>query len=111
KTLVDVHTANRWKGLGIVPSENCTDEAFVRRVYLDITGTMPTPAQIKTFLDDKAADKRDQLIDRLVDTTEYSYYFANKWADVLRVKRGNQQNQNRAYGTFVFHDWIRESMA
>ncbi|HEV3140167.1 MAG TPA: DUF1549 and DUF1553 domain-containing protein, partial [Vicinamibacterales bacterium] len=111
KTTVDVHTAKRWKELGIVPSELCTDEQFVRRVYLDITGTLPTPAQLKEFADDKAADKRDGLIDRLVDSAEYSYLFANKWADVLRVKRGNQQNQNRAFGTFVFHDWIRESIA
>ncbi len=109
KTVVDNQAVAKWKELGIVPSELCTDEQFVRRVYLDITGTMPTPAQVKEFIESKDAAKRDQLIDKLVDTTEYGYYFANKWADVLRVKRGNQQ-QGRAYGTFVFHDWIRESL-
>jgi hypothetical protein len=110
KTLVDVHTARKWKELGIAPSELCTDEQFVRRAYLDITGTLPTPAQVKEFLADTAADKRDKLVDKLVDLPEYGYLFANKWADILRVKRGNQQNQNRAFGTFVFHDWIRESL-
>src|SRR5581483_5226916 len=61
------------------------------------------------FVADKSPDKRDKLVDRLLDTPEYAYYFANKWADVLRVKRGNQQT--RAYGTFLFHDWIRQAMA
>jgi hypothetical protein len=109
KTVVDAPTAAQWKQLGIVPSEPCADGQFVRRAYLDITGTLPTPQQVAEFLADTGADKRDKLIDRLLETPEYAYYFANKWADVLRVKRGNQPN--RAYGTFLFHDWIREAVA
>jgi hypothetical protein len=111
QTVVDAHTQKKWRDLGIVPSELCTDEQFIRRVYLDITGTLPTPEKVKEFVADKDAKKRDKLIDALVDSTEYSYLFANKWADVLRVKRGNNQNQNRAYGTFVFHEWIQQSLA
>jgi hypothetical protein len=111
KTIVDRFSQKKWQELGIVPSEQSSDEVFVRRVYVDITGTLPTPKQVKEFLESKDAAKRDKLIDRLVETPEYSYYFANSWADVLRVKRGNNQNQNRAYGTFAFHNWIRESIA
>jgi hypothetical protein len=110
KTAVDKHTLAKWQQLGIVPSEPCTDEQFVRRAFLDVTGTLPTPKQVADFLQDPAADKRDALVDRLLETPEYSYYFANKWADVLRVKRGNNQ-PNRAYGTFSFHSWIRDAMA
>jgi hypothetical protein len=111
KTVVDRFTQKKWQELGIVPSDLCSDEVFVRRVYHDITGTLPTPKQVNEFLADKGADKRDKLIDRLVETPEYSYLFANRWADILRVKRGNNQNQNRAFGTFAFHNWIRESIA
>ncbi len=111
KTIVDRFTQKKWQELGIVPSDLCSDEIFVRRVYHDITGTLPTPKQVKEFLADKDALKRDKLIDRLVETPEYSYLFANRWADILRVKRGNNQNQNRAFGTFAFHNWIRESIA
>ncbi|HEX5270972.1 MAG TPA: DUF1549 domain-containing protein, partial [Gemmataceae bacterium] len=110
KTLVDQYTLAKWKQLGIVPSHEATDEQFVRRVYLDVAGTLPTPKQVAEFLNDKSADKRDRLVDRLLETPEYSYYFATKWADILRVKRGNNQ-QARAYGTFSFHDWIREAIA
>ncbi|MBL8798577.1 MAG: DUF1553 domain-containing protein [Planctomycetia bacterium] len=109
KTSVDVHTAKKWKELGLQPSELCSDEEFLRRVSLDITGTLPTPEQVKEFLADQAADKRDKLVDKLLETNEYSYYFANKWADILRVKRRNLPD--RAVGTFGFHNWIREAMA
>ena len=109
KTVVDTHTAKKWKELGITPSEPSTDEQFVRRVYLDLTGTIPNPADVTAFVADKDPAKRDKLVDRLLETPEYSYYFANKWADVLRVKR--RQQQNRAYGTFAFHTWIREAVA
>lgn len=112
QTVVDRHTQKKWQELGIVPSGLSSDEQFVRRVYVDITGTLPTPAQVKEFVNSKDPKKRDKLIDALVETPEYSYLFANRWADVLRVKRGNnQQNQNRAFGTFAFHNWIREAIA
>jgi len=92
-----------------VPSEICSDEVFIRRAYLDLTGTLPTPMQVKSFLADGDAAKRDKLIDHLVETPEYTYLFANKWADILRVKRRNMPGA--AHGTFAFHNWIREAMA
>jgi hypothetical protein len=109
KTIVDKHTQKKWQELGIVPSDLCPDEQFIRRVSIDITGTLPTAPQVKAFLEDKDPAKRDKLVDALLETPEYSYYFANRWADILRVKRGNQPN--RAFGTFSFHHWIRESIA
>jgi hypothetical protein len=109
KNVVDELTAKKWRELGLAPSEEAGDEAFVRRAYLDITGTLPTAAAVTAFVSDKAADKRDKLIDKLVETPEYAYYFANKWADVLRVKR--RGSASRAEGTFAFHAWIRDAMA
>ncbi len=109
KTVVDTHTTAKWKQLGLVPSELCSDEQFVRRLYLDLTGSLPTPAQVAAFVNDKNAAKRDVLVDTLVDSAEYSYFFANKWADILRVKRRGQPD--RAKGTFAFHNWIRQTVA
>ncbi|MBM4067828.1 MAG: DUF1553 domain-containing protein [Planctomycetes bacterium] len=109
RNFVDKHTHAHWKQLGIVPSDLASDELFIRRVSVDITGTLPSPARVKAFLADTDPQKRDKLIDALLETPEYSYYFANRWADVLRVKRGNQQG--RAFGTFAFHSWIREAIA
>jgi hypothetical protein len=111
KTVVDRFTHKKWQELGILPSELATDEQFLRRVCLDITGTLPTPEKVRAFLADTDPSKRDKLIDALLETPEYSYFFANRWADVLRVKRGNQNNQARAFSTFAFHGWIRDSIA
>jgi hypothetical protein len=109
KTVVDKATLKKWQELGLVPSELCTDEEFFRRVSLDITGTLPNPTQVKAFLADNDPAKRDKLVDTLLESAEYSYYFANKWADILRVKRRNLPE--RAVGTFGFHNWIREAVA
>jgi Protein of unknown function (DUF1549)/Protein of unknown function (DUF1553) len=110
---IDKLALKKWQELGIAPSELCDDETFVRRVFLDICGTLPTPKELADFLSDKKADKRERLVDALLQRPEYSFYFANKWADVLRVKRGgnNNNNGNRAYGTFAFHGWIRDAVA
>jgi hypothetical protein len=107
-TTVDKYTVKKWQNLGLVPSELCTDSEFIRRVSLDLTGTLPTPKQVAAFVADKDEKKRDKLVDKLLDSQEYSYYFANKWADVLRVKRRNQPE--RAKGTFAFHAWIRKAV-
>jgi hypothetical protein len=105
---IDKATARKWRELNITPSELCSDEVFVRRVYLDVTGSLPPAAEILAFLADKDPAKRDKLVDKLLESPEYAYYFANKWADILRVKRRNQPD--RAYGTFAFHTWIREAI-
>ena len=109
QTVVDKFTAKKWKELNISPSDLCSDEVFIRRVYLDVTGSLPEAKDVLAFLADKNTNKRDTLVDKLLETPEYAYFFANKWADILRVKRRGQAN--RAYGTFAFHTWIREAVA
>src|SRR5204863_3838273 len=73
QTVVDRFTHQKWQELGLVPSELCTDEQFIRRVSLDITGTLPTPAQVRAFVADSDSGKRAKLVDTLLDTPEYSY--------------------------------------
>ena len=109
KNVIDQFTSTKWRELGIAPSELCTDEQFIRRASLDITGTLPTANAVTQFVEDADPSKRNKLIDRLVDSPEYSFVFANKWADVLRVKRRGQTE--RASGTLSFHTWIREAIA
>ncbi len=109
QTAVDQHALRKWQQLGLVPSDICTDEQFIRRVSLDITGTLPVPAEVTAFVADKDAKKRTKLIDALLEKPEYAFYFASKWADILHVKR--KQQPNAAEGTFAFHHWIRTSIA
>lgn len=69
---------------GIRPSDPCDDSTFMRRVYTDIIGRIPSPDDAKEFLDSPATDKREQLVDHLLGRREYVDHWANQWADLLR---------------------------
>ncbi len=76
-----------WKKLqvlGLTPSREASDAIFLRRAFLDVIGRIPSPEETRAFLDDKAADRRSKLIDRLLDRPEYADHWANKWTDLLR---------------------------
>jgi hypothetical protein len=73
--------------LGIAPSELADDATFLRRVYLDTIGTLPTPAEARAFLASTDPGKRAKLIDQLLGRPEYADYWTMRWADILRVDR------------------------
>ena len=106
KNYVDDLVLQKWKKLGVAPSPLCTDEEFIRRAFLDALGTLPTPDEVRQFLDDSAPNKREYLIDRILERPEYAEYWAQLWGDLLRNKReGDEQKR----GTFAFAGWIRNS--
>ena len=107
RNFVDEAVFNKLKVLGIPPSHVCDDATFLRRVSIDITGTLPTDEEVQAFLADTDPEKRDKLIDRLLDSPEYADYFANKWNMVLRNKKRN--NEDLA-GTYAFYQWIWDSL-
>lgn len=71
---------------GIKPADPITDDVFLRRVYIDLTGTIPDFQVAREFLADEGKNKRQALIDRLMQTPEFSDYWTLKWCDLLRVK-------------------------
>lgn len=97
------------KQLGIEPARLCSDAVFVRRVYFDVIGTLPTVAQTRRFLDDRTPDKRRALIDELLAREEFADYWSMKWCDLLRVKAEFPiklwPNAVQAY-----HRWIHSSI-
>lgn len=97
------------KRAGIPPANPATDAVFQRRVFLDVTGTLPTAEEAAAFLADKAPDKRRVLIDKLLERDEYADYWAMKWCDLLRVKAEFPINlwPNAAQ---AYHHWIRAAM-
>lgn len=106
KNLVDKHVFNNLKALGLPPSKISDDSTFLRRVTVDIGGRLPTAEETDIFLSDKSANKRENLIKRLLDSSDYADNFANKWSAILRNKRNRNEDK---YATFAFHDWIRSS--
>ena len=67
--------------LGLVPSLLCSDAEFLRRVSIDMTGTLPAPEEVTAFLDDKSTDKRDRKVDELLERSTYAAWWANKLCD------------------------------
>jgi hypothetical protein len=104
---IDGHVSRKLKKLNIAPSDLCDDSTYLRRVYLDIIGTLPTAAETRRYLNDKRADKRALLVDELLERPEYADYWALKWADLLRVDR-QALGHKKAY---AYYRWIRESLA
>ena len=81
---VDELVFAKQKELQLTPAAVCADEVFLRRVFLDVCGVLPTPEEAREFLDSKDTNKRAKLIDALLDREEYALFWALKWADVLR---------------------------
>ena len=95
------------QAVGVPPSGSADDATFLRRTALDVAGRLPTPQETIEFLRDRSPDKRDRWIDTLLEDPGYSALFANKWSALLRNRRNNN---NEKRGTYLFHDWIRESL-
>ena len=86
---IDTLVAAKLKKLRIAPSELCTDETFLRRVYLDIVGLPPTVEEYDRFMASTDPDKRAKLIDELLERKEFSEIWVNKWAELLQVQSSN----------------------
>ena len=108
KNFVDEYVFANLKEIGVPPSPVCDDATFLRRVSLDITGTLPTEEQTAKFLADGDPDKRDKLIDELLRSPGYADFFASKWSAVLKNRRDDQTRD--IVSNFAFHSWIRDSL-
>lgn len=106
---IDSLVADNLRRHGVTPASVCNDATFVRRVYLDVIGTLPTAAEVEAFLGNPSPDKRPELIDRLLRREEFADYWAMKWCDLLRVKAEFPVNlwPNAAQ---AYHRWIRAAV-
>jgi hypothetical protein len=93
--------------LGIAPSDLADDATFLRRVFLDTIGTLPTAAEARDFLAEGRSDKRARLIDDLLQRPEYADYWAMRWSDLLRVDR----DRIKPAGAVAITRWLRRQFA
>jgi hypothetical protein len=100
---VDHHVFAKLHMLSIPPSDLCSDADFLRRAYLDLCGILPSAEEVRTFLNSKEANKRDKLIDTLLQRPEYADFWTLKWSDVLRSSRKSIQVK----GTQLMQQWLR----
>ncbi len=99
----------RLKELNIAPAPLCSDAVFVRRVYLDVLGTVPSSVEAQNFILDKNPSKRAALIEQVLARNEFADYWAMKWGDALRIKAEFPINlwPNAAQS---YHRWIRDAI-
>jgi len=102
---IDVAVDQKLKQLKYLPSELCTDEEFIRRVYLDVIGILPTLEEVTAFAADEDPAKRNKVVDSLLDRPEYSKFWALKWGDLLRLTSGQVTNE----GVYKYYRWVERS--
>ncbi len=103
---IDEILLDEWRTLRLSPSPACSDETFVRRAYIDATGTIPTAEQVRQILGDNRDDRRSRLVDELLSSTSYVNYWSYQWSNLLLVN----SNLIRPDAVAAFYKWIREQV-
>ena len=94
--------------LRIQPSELCSDQVFLRRVTIDITGRLPSEDDYRSFIADKDPAKRAKLVDRLLGQKEFAEIWAMKWAELLMIKSSNTVSYK---STYLYYNWLSERIS
>jgi hypothetical protein len=105
RNYVDELVEQKLRRIRISPSGICDDETFLRRVYLDVIGALPTLQERDEFLGDRSSDKRARLIDRLVDRKEFAELWVMQWAELLRIRSDENISQKAA---LLYFEWLRD---
>ena len=107
---IDPLLADKLHKLRIVPSDLCTDEQFLRRATIDITGTLPNEEQFRVFIADTSPDKRQALVDKLLTRKEFTEIWVMKFAELLQI-RTDPNNQVSYKATLLYYNWLQERIA
>lgn len=113
-TKVDELVVDKLRKLGIVPSDVCTDAEFLRRVSLDLTGTLPSAADVEQFLQDPSPNKRAEKIDALLQTPAYAAWWATRLCDFTGNNDRQLNNVNNVVANAAsqgWYDWLNQRVA
>jgi hypothetical protein len=103
-TLVHV----KLKKLRITPSDVCSDEAYLRRVSIDVTGRLPTVEEYERFMANPSPDKREQLVDELLGRKEFAELWVLKWAELLQIRSSNEVSYK---AMLLYYNWLQDKIA
>ncbi len=105
---IDHELAAVWLANGIRPVGPATDAEFMRRVYLDLVGRIPSPSEVQEFLEDPSSNRREALVDRLLEHRDHATHLAAVWRGILLPSEGDL---SRLGGTVKFDEWLAERFA
>jgi hypothetical protein len=106
---IDKAVNERLHRLRIVPSGTCTDQEYIRRVYIDVVGLYPKPEELKAFLEDKRPDKRTLLVEGLLQRKEFTELWVMKWAELLQIRSGINAGNNAPpfyKNALLYYNWL-----
>lgn len=104
---IDKHINAKLYQLRIRPTKRSDDYTFIRRAYLDIIGSLPTIEEIKGFVTDQNKDKREKLIEKLVQDPSFVDIWVMKWAELLQIRSSNMNNFSYK-STLLYHTWLKQ---
>ena len=107
RNVIDDLVLEKLKSLNLPPSPPATDPEFLRRAYIDTIGVLPTAEEARAFLADTSADKRDKLVEQLLNRPEFVDYWAYKWSDLLLVSSKSLSKP----GMRAYYNWVRQQVA
>ena len=107
---IDALVHEKLHKLRILPSGDASDEVFLRRVYLDTVGLLPTPAEHEAFVSSTAPDKRERVIDELLSRKEFTELWVMKFAELLQI-RTNPTNQVSYKSSLLYFNWLQDRIA
>ncbi len=104
---VDELVLDKLKKLRMNPSPVCSDEVFVRRIYIDMIGMVPNREQYEAFMANKAPDKRARLIDELLQKKEFTELWVSKWAEWLMMRSSNRVSYK---AIVLYYNWLADQI-
>jgi len=108
---IDKYIFAALKDAGVTPAELTTDVEYIRRVTLDLTGRIPTPERIVSFVNDASPGKRAKLVDELLMKPEWVDKWAMFFGDLYQNDSRNTQITRYPEGRDAFNKWIRDSLS
>ncbi|MBI3879705.1 MAG: DUF1549 domain-containing protein [Verrucomicrobia bacterium] len=108
---VDTLVHAKLKKIRITPSEVCDDATFLRRVYLDIIGRMPTTDEVKRFVSDAGTGKREAVVDELLKRPEFTEMWVMKWAELLQIRSSDQALTFGYKSALQYYDWLEKQIS
>lgn len=111
-TKIDGLIVDKLKKLGVVPSDVCNDTEFLRRVSLDVVGSLPTPAEVEGFAADRSADKRAHKVEELLARPEYAAWWATKLCDLTGNNPQQMGDNNfRQEQSLQWYQWLEARLS
>lgn len=105
---IDELMHQKFRKLRINPSEVCSDEVFIRRVYLDICGLLPPPDEFRAFVASTEPDKRAKLVDDLLTRKEFVEMWVMKWSELLQIRTTQQVSYK---SMLLYYNWLQTRVA